>query len=165
MPVEERLLSINFEDGNVDNWMLEASDEDFLLDTSSLNAAHDGKTTALRLREMKPSGHGRVEYPAIPLTAGRYRVGFTARNSAQQNSPSGTGWDSLNVEVTSVDGDLYDGPAQGSVKLQPDIFSGWFFWEFAFTAPVDTTAGLAFSVAANGGYLDWYFDDIFLIKL
>jgi hypothetical protein len=162
----ERPVSLNFEDGNIEAWRLERPNDDaFFMDALRIKAPYDGYTTALTLFEVQDSGTGRLEYNDIQISAGQYRLGFVGKNSVQRTASTGTQWDNVNIEVTSVDGDLYDGPVKGGIALDPGATSGWFSFMMDFTAPIDTTAGIAISVAQNGLILDWYFDDMYLIKL
>ncbi|CAM1504613.1 Fc.00g022040.m01.CDS01 [Cosmosporella sp. VM-42] len=157
------ILDLDFENQNVDDWSIsDDTENNYYFDIQTPETAVKGSTHAFRVLEGGETGSARVQYnPAIPVEVGTYKLGFTAKNNYQPDPTSSTKWEFVTVTVSSVGRDLYRGPPGGG-----SLGRGWYQFEMDFEVAdgQEGPAYLSFAMSASGFLLDYYFDDIYIVK-
>ncbi|KAM0420975.1 hypothetical protein ACHAPT_011218 [Fusarium lateritium] len=156
------LLSIDFEDGSFDHWGID-SDLDFAYDIRDMTTPN-GESKVFKILEPAAEGFAFVNNDQVfqledsPLG---YKVSFTAKCSwISQNGI--TDWNPVGIILKHQGGRVFSTkPINGNA-----LGNGWIRFEEEFLnegITGDTT--FTIRVEATGWSLDWYFDDISVVKI
>ncbi|KAH7145559.1 hypothetical protein B0J13DRAFT_675209 [Dactylonectria estremocensis] len=140
MMVGVRVLDLNFNNGNVDNWGLESDNLDaWALGIVPVNGSTKAPSNTLRAMETALEGSVTVSYaPEIQLEAGKtYKLAFTGRTSYVPMAVGHADWSAMTIGLS---GGAFSGLPENGV----DLGLGWYRYESKFTVEEDHQAGANF---------------------
>ncbi|KAH6887768.1 hypothetical protein B0T10DRAFT_490304 [Thelonectria olida] len=174
---ENILLNLEFEDRNIDPWYMSypGDDFDFFMDIQSILFPDNQFTKALRVGEVTLTTgiEAKVKWrPKVRLEAGAtYQIAFCSRSSligdesvGHQLIPGlGSDFSSLQFAVFNRESNVFSVRPGKGINLGME----WFRWHYRFTVEESQagTAYFGFIVTSSGHGVDWWFDDISLIKV